>query len=379
MKLDAGKLSRSAAPARTVDPPLLPQFPPPEDPTWVAKLKSLPANTWVRAKPKRDCPTKDWGNVGCDVVRGWLYYFGGGHSTYQMNDVSVYAVGANQWVFRAGDHNDWIPPVGWGGAHRGYLGGPNACHMTNAYEADDGRMYMSPGVSLAGEGAAKKGPRSALFYDVDRGGVWRMARIADIDLTTAPGTYGAAHVASPEGRILGFSGSLRPATRQGPHCVSDYDIYANKLTIRQPQGARPGRLGECRPFCFLTGKNQIFYYEYAAKKGKIERQRTWVYDIKANTFIDLKPAHQPPGAANGVLYMEDKDAVFAGISKGGEHWVYSFDKKDWARLQPKKGARFSRPYAQMGYFPTYGVLVHVGGANKGTVVMRPDIGGLFAD
>jgi RNA polymerase sigma-70 factor (ECF subfamily) len=375
LKLDAARLSRAAAPARKVDPPLLPQFAPPEDPAWVAKMKSLPANTWTAAKPPRDCPTKDWGNVGVDTVRSWLYYFGGGHSTYQMNDVSVYAVGANKWVYRAGDHNDWIPPVGWGGAHRGYLGGPNACHMTNAYVAVDGRMYMSPGVSLNRESSAKKGPRSALFYDVDRGGVWRTIGITDIDLGKAPGTYGAAHVVSPQGRVLGFSGSLRPATRSGPHCVSDYDIYTGKLTIRAPQGPRPAPVGECRPFCFLTGKNRIFYFECGrARKGKTARRRTWVYDVATNSFTDLKPEHQPPAAVNGALYMADKDAVFAGVGRGGDQWVYSFEKKDWGRLPAKKGARFSTPYAQMGYFPRYGVIVHVGNANKRTVIMRPDLG-----
>lgn len=377
MKLDAGKFSRTPATERKVKPPLLPQFGLPEDPAWVAKLKSLPVNTWIKTRPKRECSTKDWGNVGVDVIRNSLYYFGGGHSTYQMNDVSVYMVGANRWIFRAGDHNDWIPPIGWGGAHRGYLGGPNACHMTNAYDANDGRMYMSPGVSLNRASSAKKGQRTSLFYDVDRGGVWRMARIRDIVLNGAPGTYGAAHVVAPEGRILGFSGRLRPATRSGPECVSDYDIYANKLTIRAVKGPRPGQQGECRPFCYLTGKNRIFYYECAEKKGKTLRQHTWVYDIKSNTFIDLKPPHQPPTAARGVLYMPDKDAVFAGVGKKSEHWVYSFKKNDWAKMVPEKGAKFSRPYAQMGYFPKYGVIVHVGKVNRGTVVMRPDISGLF--
>jgi RNA polymerase sigma factor (sigma-70 family) len=371
LKLDAAKLSRSPAPARKVDPPLLPQFVPPEDPAWVAKMKNLPANTWVAAKPPRDCPTKDWGNVGVDTVRNCLYYFGGGHSTYQMNDVSVYAVGANRWVFRAGDHNDWLPPVNWGGAHRGYLGGPNACHMTNAYVACDGRMFLSPGVTLNSRWSP---PSTALFYDLDRGGFWRTRAIKDVDLGKGvPGRYGAAHVAAPEGRVLGFSGGLRPATPRGPSCVSDYDIYTGKLTVRKAQAPRPGAVGECRPFCYLAGKNRIFYYEYAkARGGKPARQRTWVYDVKTARFTDLKPKHQPPGVITGTVYMADKDAVFAGMGRSGEQWVYSFKKKDWAEL-PGKG-RFSGPYAQMGYFPKYGVVVHVGSASRGTKVMRPDPG-----
>jgi hypothetical protein len=245
--------------------------------------------------------------------------------------------------------------------------------MTNAYVAVDGRMFMSPGVSLNRPSSAKKGPRTALFYDLDRGGFWRMVGISDIDLGKAPGTYGAAHVAAPEGRVLGFSGTLRPATRSGPQCVSDYDIYTGKLKIRAPQGPRPGQVGECRPFCFLTGKNRILYYEYAkARGGKPARQRTWVYDVATSKFTDLKPKHHPPGVITGVLYMADKDAVFAGLGKSGGQWVYSFKRNDWAEL-PGKG-RFSRPYAQMGYFPKYGVVVHVGSTSRGTKVMRPDPG-----
>ncbi|NQT89351.1 hypothetical protein HQ560_21460, partial [bacterium] len=302
MRLDLAALTRSAPPEWTPPPPIRPLTVPADDAAWVAKLKALPPNTWVRAEPPREPANRDWGNAACDPVRGWVVFFGGGHATYQVNNVAVYATGANRWVTAAGDHNDWAPPVGWGGAAMGLRGGAHAHHMRNEYVALDGRMFRSTGAESrrwGAETAKRPGPRFAWFHDADRGGVWRQTRIATVARGEGvAGTYGRPCTVHPDGRVFGFGGSLEPYDGrffESEAYFSVYDIYANTLEVKAVPPPFPGIVYECRPFCTLPDRNQIFFYECAEKKGVVERQGTWLYDVEANRFTKLEPNRHPPG------------------------------------------------------------------------------------
>lgn len=380
MKLDAGKLNRQPAPEWRELEPIRPQVIPPDDPAVVAKLKSLPLNKWIHIHPANDGPSRDWGNAACDPVRGHVYYFGGGHSTYQVNDVAVYAPGVNKWFYAAGDHNDWIPPAGWDGSNLGLRGGRNAGHQRNSYVAMDGRMYSSLGGESrrwGAESAKKDVQRYAWFYDVDRGGVWRQVPIACKKGEGVPGVFCGTHLAAPDGRIMGFGGALEPYDGRfspGESYFGSLDAFRGVLTVQKVSGGPQCDPNEDRPFCFMADKNQIFFYECAKDGDKVQRLGTWVYDIKSNTFIDLKPKRQPPSDAQTVEYMDGQDVVFAVI-RGGRQWVYSFKENTWAPMplegdDPKMG--FATPYAQTVYSAKYGVLVNLGASSKGTAVMRPD-------
>ena len=71
--------------------------------------------------------------------------------------------------------------------------------------------------------------------------------------------------------------------------------------------------------------------------------------------------------------MPRQDAVFAVINPG-QQWVYSFQKNTWAE-PPVVRAKvpFARPYGQVVYCPSYGVLVCPRG---GTLILitRPNVG-----
>jgi len=389
-RLDMEKLKPEPAPKWTPPPPIRPQVIPPDDPKWVEKLKNLPANTWVPANPPRLPENRGWGIAACDPVRSLVCYFGGGHSSYQFNDVAVYAVGANRWVHTAGEANDWVPPVGWGGVTMGLHGGPHAHHQRNTYVALDGRVYRSIGTGSrrwSPEAEKKKGPRYAWFWDIDCGGVWRMRSMSDERIfhhdeefsdeyicntyflgKGVSGTWGQPHVVDPAGMIYGFGGALEPYDgRFFPDELyfNQYGIYSNELRIKKVEKPYPAPVLEYRPFCYLPDKRRIFFYEYRKDHG----HATWVYDIKKNRFIDLKPKRQPPGQVGTVLYLQDQNAVFAPAGRDRQ-WVYSFDKNTWAPLAVKgELSRFDPVYAQTVYVPEYGVLVNL----PKTEIMRPDV------
>ncbi len=380
-RLDVGRMKPAPAPQWIAPPPVRPIEIPPDDPAWLAKLKSLPANRWVHAHPPREAADRGWGMAACDPVRGWMVYFGGGHATYQVNNVAVYVVGANRWVTTAGDHNDWVPPVGWGGVAMGFRGGRHAHHQRNEYVAIDGRMFWSMGTGSRrwrAEEEKRPGPRYAWFHDVDRGGVWRQVEIGKVDVgEKVPGTYGRSCVVHPDGRVFGFGGALEPYDGRffaGESYFSVYDVYANTLSIRKVPPPQPGITYECRPFCTLPDRDQIFFYECVARKGKIERQGTWVYDIKANRFTNLRAKRHPPDEPGTVEYLDGQGAVFAAIGRD-QQWVYSFRHNTWAPLPLEADGRFAFDpvYTQLVYVAKYGVLVSVGAASRGTAVMRPDV------
>jgi hypothetical protein len=389
-KLDVSKMSPKPAPVWNKPAPLRPQQILPDEPAVLAKLKTLPANKWFHMHPPHDGVDKGWGNAACDPVRGHVYYFGGGHSTYQVNDVAIYSPGANQWAYAAGDHNDWIPPIYWDGVCMGLRGGPPAGHQRNYYCVVDGRMYAGTGAESrrwGAETARLPGRRYSWFYDLDRGGVWRRLEIGVVDRQREedraqaqnrprPGVYGKPNLATPDGRILGFGGGLEPYNGRffpGESYFSSLDTLTNQLTVRKPTSGPRCCPGEDRPVCYIAGRDHVFYYEYAGSKDKPERQCTWVYDVKNNAFADLKPRRQPPGSARTVEYIVGQDAVFAVIGEG-QPWVYSFQQNTWTPLALETDAPmgFASPYAQAVYSARYGVLVNVGASSRGTAVMRPD-------
>ena len=387
MRLDPARLEGQSAPAWKPDPPIQPQVLPPDDPEWLVGLKTLPANTWVAAKPKGGgASRRDWGNSAYDPIRGTVYYFGGGHATYQVADVAVYAAGANRWVHQAGDHNSFLPPNAWGGICMGYRGGMWAHHQRNEYMSVDGRMYVTahqsekvnPTGEMPGRNASsrrppgKPGPRNVWFYDLDRGGIWRMARVPDKNMTVQAGVdrvWDTVQMSTPDGRLLAFYG---PRGKRMT-CVRIFDPYRLTIEYRKAGGTLPPQNGESRAFTYIPNRETILYV--TGSKGK--EVRTWLYDIRTNTWTDSKAANAPRNYSRPtpvLLYMADHDAVFAVMTGNKEHpggqYVYSMKHNAWTPL-PHKGARvhYGGPYGQVEYCDKYGVLFGC----VGSMIMRPDV------
>jgi galactose oxidase-like protein len=402
MKLDLGKLPSSPAPAWTAPPPIKPLKIPADEAAWIAKLKALPANTWVRARPSREPNRRDWGSLSVDPVRGWVVYFGGGHATYQVNDVAVYAVGANKWVPAAGDFNSFITPQGWEGSTLGYRGGPACGHQRNAYQSFDGRMYVLTGTDeRAGVGAIGNTWNHVFhadkdfvrFYDIDRGGVWRDVRIAKFERPDNVPFQTNVHMVDPAGRIINLI--RQPVAVQAAKIyryvysgriekffTSIYEARENRLLVREVPKPFPALMErESRPYCYLEGQGKVFYMnakpDAAAKttdpRKPPMKQVTYLYDTKENKFSELAPRSTPPLAPVQVVeYVKSQKCVLAIIK--GQQWVYSFEKNDWKQLPMKVQSgrmSISRPYGQLVWVARYGVFVNLAG---GTWIMRPDFG-----
>ena len=266
------------------------------------------------------------------------------------------------------------------GSNAGLRGGANAHHQRNSYVALDGRMYSGFGAASrrwGAEDARKDYQRYSWFYDVDRGGVWRQVPLEYRKGEGVPGVYGGTHLATPDGRVLGFGGALEPYDGRffpGEIYFATLDVARNQLTVQKVAPGPNCDPNEDRPFCFVPDKNQVFFYECAMENKQVKRQGTWVYDVKSGAFVDLKPKRQPPADAQTVEYIVGQDAVFAVI-RGGSQWVYSFRENAWAPLPLESDGKlgFATPYAQTVYSAKYGVLVNLGHASGGTAVMRPDV------
>lgn len=388
MKLNLAKLPSEPASAAQPEPPVKPcESMLAEDPVWVAKLKSLPANIWVRAKPPQEPAQRDWGVIAVDAPRGALMYFGGGHSSYQCNDVAVYSVGGNRWTTGPGDHNGHVPNNEWEGSTLGHRGGPPTGHQRNTYQSFDGRMYLFYGTmdKLPGNYIFHADPDYARFYDLDRGGIWRDLRIAGIERPEKMPAATHVSVADSKGRLFTVIGEAPNyyAPNVSRMLVSCLDLNENKLIVKEVPKPFPEQrgLGEGRPFCYASDRDQLILMngkpEDAAKNFSEDikkfplRQVTFAYDFKGNKFSELPARKTPPVRAIQVVeYCDAQKSLLAVL--GDQLWVYSFEKGDWAELEMKtEGGKmnFQHPYSQLVWVAKYGVFVNFAGS---TWVMRPD-------
>jgi hypothetical protein len=380
MRLDLQKLPSKPALKRTPKVPLGSLELPEDDPKWLNTLKSLTPNTWVNTAG--GFAERDWGNIAYDPIRDRAVLFGGGHSTFQFNTVSIYVVGANKWVNTTGYHNDHIPPVEWGGISTSFDGGPSASHQRNTYVAIDGRMYTSAGFSsYFGDKKPNNpegldlGPRYSIYLDIDRGGLWRSQMLAgDVQLKNgAKGAWGARHVVDPRGRVLGLiegpKGYYDYSSDLNEMFFSAFDIYTNTASVTLIPPPYPPRVSEMRPFAYMPDKRQIFYCTGGY---------TGVYDEASNKMKRLDPKVELPARVRAVVYLSRHSAALAGIDDAKQpFWAYSFDHNTWAPLPTDKQVSVDAPYGKIVYSAKHDVVINV--RDKEAHVMRPDLAAAFAN
>ena len=118
--------------------------PPPDAVAEEAWLQALPANTWTNRLspnwPKIDYGiSRCWGTCAIDTDRGELLHFGGGHATYDGNNVLHYSIRANRYYTgNRPEHTENFAPNGVGiPALKSYQGRPfMSCHTYHNYAYD---------------------------------------------------------------------------------------------------------------------------------------------------------------------------------------------------------------------------------------------------
>jgi hypothetical protein len=377
MKLDYKALPAKPAPARK---PVVakPHVLPPDNPKRADELKALPTNQWVAAKPQGGRAHRGWSNVACDQLRGHVYTYGGGHSTYQINDVAIYVVGANTWTRGPGDHNDFIPAAGWGGCTMGYRGGHWAHHMRNQYVPLDGRVFVAAQSTdrIAKMMGLTGNVHMNWFYDLDRGGLWRVRAVPAANVTVPK----AVTIVRDEVNVSLPSLGLVLATygKRGLWSQSHlrrFDVYANTLRYVKIDGWIPRNAMEGTAMDAMRDRNQIFYLaaSFNEKKPEAGGYQPCVYDLEKNTWTTL-PSKNPPSPARPlvVCYLDGQDAVWACVARkwGRErtYWYYSLKTGEWTPLTGKQPG-VAYPYGHVVYVQKYGVLFNVA-ANS---LMRPDV------
>jgi hypothetical protein len=173
-----------------------------------------------------------------------------------------------------------------------------------------------------------------------------------------------------EGTSRGLHGRIKtsstPPEIKNRALVSVYDVYSRELRIAEQPGASSGHGYECRPFCFLPDRDQVFF---------LHGREPWLYDVKTNAWTRLQPKGNLPAKFSVTVaeYIEGQDAVWCALinpaaGKRTEYWVYSLKRNAWTCMA-ENGASIGAPYGQAAYVARYGVLVAV----PSTRVMRLDV------
>jgi Galactose oxidase, central domain len=93
--LAAQQKKKPARPRYSANKP--PEVPAEHQAKAAARLKSLAVNTWTRAMPLKETEFNAFGNMHFDYAGERAVYWGGGHSTHQLNHLTFYDPALNTW------------------------------------------------------------------------------------------------------------------------------------------------------------------------------------------------------------------------------------------------------------------------------------------
>jgi len=390
-------------PERTIEPPpaeLYPQpedrrpfLPPADEPEVLARWKSLPANTWVAADPPCEPGEHGWGMMGYNGRMHAAMMWGGGHSTHQANEISLYFPGANRWVVAYPPHRIDIAPWNKACGNPGGVdvrGGVHNLHARNGLAGNGTRSLISIQCFSPywyGPEAMLRQPlrwgRTTLFeFDY-------FSRRCRMPLPSTPAT-GMCYPYNEKNTVLAAD---EHGARWFDLAKDDWQTIpasgkSKKVFGGGGEGTGPGYL--------LVEKKRLVLAvgpDAEDPKGPIE---TWAFDFATGAWRDLKPRGVPPGRPVGLAYCETDDVVFAACFTGwsektphGQEAVYSFAKNAWSlhltRIRSRTGSSATREgpraygaWAKLVYSPRYNLLLNFQ-EQGGMWVMRPELAGQAVD
>ncbi|HKB37476.1 MAG TPA: kelch repeat-containing protein [Gemmataceae bacterium] len=343
--------------------------PTPDPAAAAARLKELPANTWVSiVPPRRPIQDRCWGTAVYSPDHDVIMHWSGGHSSHCGTEVVRYHPGIDRWSLATASEqplemtytNDQTPgqwsfqrrPWMTGHTYRSYAYDPVLKKMLFAGKGErtylfdptagdwdkrtvpnpfDGGMYM---VNLC---PTPRGVVAWSFLLTDRvsTGLWRM----DAESHTwkplplkgklppsSSDQHGQAYD-SKRDRLLSFHGT----EKDSPGEVTAYDFRSGLAKPLTPAGKQKAALPS-REAVYVPEADLVLIQAYA------EGKRWLAYDCAKNAWLGVKFAgpdligKQVFNNSLGLLYDSNRKLVWA-LGQHSEVWVLRLDPKT-ADLQP---------------------------------------------
>jgi hypothetical protein len=315
------------------------------DPAWVAKLRELPDNTWMRCPKNGDQWRERRGDIIIEYIPDVHACFatcGCGNPGYS-SDTWLYHTGANRWVQM---WPNWIK----GGRETALNKGPyptnrpaGRCSGNFGYDPVRKKMLLRGGAN-----AGQTGGRITWEYDPATNQWERVApenvgfqRYEDNCLGFAPG-FGLVEIG---GNRNFEKEKYQPATW----------VYRSpgKWETLKTTGFPPG--GNNCHLVWASGPQKLIYFAH----GDL-----YAFDPKALTWENLNPTDGPRPAArerHGIAYDSANDVVLITGGAAGkallDSWVYSFADKKWTELKQSDGKSMPPGHEPTCYDSEYNVFV----------------------
>jgi hypothetical protein len=340
-------------------------FPPPADPAALERLKELPANTWVAAKPNFEPTHRSWSTMSWDPAMRCVIYQGGGHAGTMDNEVSAYFPENNTWVNSFPTQR--TPPVfgSWScaGSMRAFDRGMGLSLHCRWYESRAGRMVFGgqTGFDWATRERHSEGHLPKCPFRYSRGWVLHPTR-PEIIMLSKPAYYGAA-----TGQQI---------------CVFDFETGEGK--VRELGGPTPQINCEWSGLTVHPDRDVLVLHGSGDHKKKTDTG-TWVLDLKTPAAwkkLELKRTTPTVGMSK-LNAIPGTDLVVCTLPASNDLWVLSLDRQEWQPLGTDEGKKFQRRgrlfgiYGQCVYDPHRDVFVAMSigyGSKTTTMLLRPDFG-----
>jgi N-acetylneuraminic acid mutarotase len=308
-------------------------------------------STWTELDPSGTLPAgRNSHSMAYDSSDGLVIMFGGGNASAPLlfNDTWAYDPIANSWTEL--NPSGTLPPVRGGQAM--------------AYDALTQQLMMFGGFDQPSTGLVVFNdtwvydPAANTWTNLNPSGTVPSARAAPV-LAYDPATH----------RVIMFGGVDDSDTpRKVFNDTWAYDPAANTWTELYPAGdVPPARFEFAMAYDSSNGLMIMFG---GASEDRGDLRDTWAYDPIANSWAELNPLGTLPTARYGhsMAYDSSGDRVimFGGATEDrpdlSDTWEYDSVTNTWTELRPRGEAPGARVYFPLVYVPSTGQVVMFGGA-----------------